>query len=187
MPPIKSSRPLAKLSAKFQPESKVEPSSDSHVSETTQKSTESKVEAKTETAVTPSPTVFVENSSPAPSNPKSALAPAVAAAVVHEEPVVFHKVETTLDYEDVDNQDWVEEEPQPVDVDADEKQQWAENNENIYENADETAETTDTYSNGLVAVALYDYQASAEDELSFDPDEVIYNIEMVLKAFNYYE
>lgn len=32
---------------------------------------------------------------------------------------------------------------------------------------------------GYVAVALYDYQASADDELSFDPDDIITNIEMV--------
>lgn len=32
---------------------------------------------------------------------------------------------------------------------------------------------------GFSAVALYDYQAAAEDEISFDPDDVITNIEMV--------
>ncbi|XP_026474851.1 drebrin-like protein [Ctenocephalides felis] len=32
---------------------------------------------------------------------------------------------------------------------------------------------------GLVAVALYDYQAAAEDEISFDPDDVITHIDMV--------
>ena len=32
---------------------------------------------------------------------------------------------------------------------------------------------------GLTAIALYDYQAAAEDELTFDPDEIITNIEMV--------
>jgi len=31
----------------------------------------------------------------------------------------------------------------------------------------------------LVAIALYDYQAGADDELSFDPDDIITNIEMV--------
>ncbi|XP_061889693.1 src substrate cortactin-like isoform X2 [Entelurus aequoreus] len=32
---------------------------------------------------------------------------------------------------------------------------------------------------GMTAVALYDYQAAGEDEISFDPDEVITNIEMI--------
>ena len=32
---------------------------------------------------------------------------------------------------------------------------------------------------GISAVALYDYQAAADDEISFDPDDVITNIEMV--------
>ena len=31
----------------------------------------------------------------------------------------------------------------------------------------------------MSAVALYDYQAMAEDEISFDPNDVITNIEMV--------
>lgn len=33
---------------------------------------------------------------------------------------------------------------------------------------------------GVVAVALYDYQAAAEDEISFDPEDVISHIEMVI-------
>nr|XP_057933382.1 src substrate cortactin-like isoform X1 [Doryrhamphus excisus] len=32
---------------------------------------------------------------------------------------------------------------------------------------------------GMTAVALYDYQAAGDDEISFDPDEVITNIEMI--------
>ncbi|XP_037103218.1 src substrate cortactin-like isoform X2 [Syngnathus acus] len=32
---------------------------------------------------------------------------------------------------------------------------------------------------GVTAVALYDYQAAGEDEISFDPDEIITNIEMI--------
>lgn len=32
---------------------------------------------------------------------------------------------------------------------------------------------------GYSAVALYDYQASADDEISFDPDDIITNIEMI--------
>ena len=36
---------------------------------------------------------------------------------------------------------------------------------------------------GLCAVALYDYQAAAEDEITFDPDDIITNIEMVSELF----
>ncbi|XP_059927114.1 src substrate protein p85-like isoform X2 [Gadus macrocephalus] len=32
---------------------------------------------------------------------------------------------------------------------------------------------------GVTAVALYDYQAAGEDEISFDPDDIITNIEMI--------
>uniref|UniRef100_A0A673HLG3 Src substrate protein p85-like n=1 Tax=Sinocyclocheilus rhinocerous TaxID=307959 RepID=A0A673HLG3_9TELE len=32
---------------------------------------------------------------------------------------------------------------------------------------------------GMTAVALYDYQAAGDDEISFDPDDVITNIEMI--------
>ena len=32
---------------------------------------------------------------------------------------------------------------------------------------------------GISAIALYDYQAMAEDEISFDPNDIITNIEMV--------
>lgn len=38
---------------------------------------------------------------------------------------------------------------------------------------------------GVTAIALYDYQAAAEDEISFDPDDVITHIDMVnLLQFN---
>ena len=36
---------------------------------------------------------------------------------------------------------------------------------------------------GISAIALYDYQANAEDEISFDPNDVITNIEMVRAYF----
>jgi hypothetical protein len=36
---------------------------------------------------------------------------------------------------------------------------------------------------GLTAVALYDYQAGDSDEISFEPDDVITNIEMVCGRF----
>lgn len=43
-------------------------------------------------------------------------------------------------------------------------------NEETYDEEEES-----TYS----AIALYDYQAAADDEISFDPDEIITNIEMI--------
>jgi len=36
---------------------------------------------------------------------------------------------------------------------------------------------------GYTAVALYDYQASADDEISFDPDDIVTNIEMIDKGW----
>ena len=33
---------------------------------------------------------------------------------------------------------------------------------------------------GLCAIALYDYQAAADDEISFDPNDIITNIEQVI-------
>ena len=44
---------------------------------------------------------------------------------------------------------------------------------------DASLENADHPSEGISAVALYDYQAAAEDEISFDPNDVITNIEMV--------
>ena len=37
---------------------------------------------------------------------------------------------------------------------------------------------------GISAVALYDYQATEEGELSFDPEDIITNIEKV-RSFSY--
>lgn len=36
---------------------------------------------------------------------------------------------------------------------------------------------------GYTAIALYDYQASADDEISFDPDDIVTNIEMIDKGW----
>ena len=44
------------------------------------------------------------------------------------------------------------------------------------------APVTSPTDEGLCAVALYDYQAAAEDEISFDPNDTITNIEMVSKT-----
>ena len=40
-------------------------------------------------------------------------------------------------------------------------------------------------SGGISAIALYDYQAMAEDEISFDPNDIITNIEMVFIFIKY--
>uniref|UniRef100_A0A8D0H782 Cortactin n=1 Tax=Sphenodon punctatus TaxID=8508 RepID=A0A8D0H782_SPHPU len=42
-------------------------------------------------------------------------------------------------------------------------------------------ENTYEYENdlGITAIALYDYQAAGDDEISFDPDDIITNIEMI--------
>jgi len=60
----------------------------------------------------------------------------------------------------------------------------------VYDNMVEEDDNEDIYDNmepnppspkgaGISAVALYDYQAMAEDEISFDPNDTITNIEMV--------
>ena len=38
---------------------------------------------------------------------------------------------------------------------------------------------------GITAIALYDYQAQADDEISFDPNDIISNIEMVSKCVRF--
>ena len=39
--------------------------------------------------------------------------------------------------------------------------------------------TGGVWGEGIRAVAIYDYQAADDDELSFDPDDIIYDIEKV--------
>uniref|UniRef100_A0A8C9UZ79 Cortactin n=1 Tax=Scleropages formosus TaxID=113540 RepID=A0A8C9UZ79_SCLFO len=60
--------------------------------------------------------------------------------------------------------------------------------EPLYQNPDEEAHyqggDEHTYTEygedlGVTAVALYDYQAAGDDEISFDPDDIITNIEMI--------
>jgi len=46
-----------------------------------------------------------------------------------------------------------------------------------YENPNE--EQASRGGGGITAIALYDYQAQADDEISFDPNDIISNIEMV--------
>ena len=51
--------------------------------------------------------------------------------------------------------------------------------EQVYENQDAYEDEAKRGGGGITAVALYDYQAMADDEISFDPNDVISNIEMV--------
>ncbi|XP_059207147.1 src substrate cortactin-like isoform X2 [Centropristis striata] len=57
--------------------------------------------------------------------------------------------------------------------------------EDLYQNPEETAAAGDAQQYeygedlGVTAVALYDYQAAGDDEISFDPDDIITNIEMI--------
>ncbi|CAB1428385.1 unnamed protein product [Pleuronectes platessa] len=65
-----------------------------------------------------------------------------------------------------------------------EPQSQADHQEELYLTPDDvkSADTQqDEYSEdvGVTAVALYDYQAAGEDEISFDPDDIITNIEMI--------
>lgn len=55
----------------------------------------------------------------------------------------------------------------------------------IYQNQEDIAEYIDD--TGIRAVALYDYQAAAEDEISFDPDDLITHIEQVSRIVVLYE
>lgn len=59
----------------------------------------------------------------------------------------------------------------------DEQPQEAVVSEPIYQNQEDLSEYIED--TGLKAIALYDYQAAADDEISFDPDDAITHIEMV--------
>ncbi|XP_034058934.1 src substrate protein p85-like [Gymnodraco acuticeps] len=69
------------------------------------------------------------------------------------------------------------------------EQENQENQEDLYQNPEETTATPEAAAGdgqleygedvGVTAVALYDYQAAGEDEISFDPDDIITNIEMI--------
>jgi len=50
--------------------------------------------------------------------------------------------------------------------------------DDLYDNMEEVIDTKKAGA-GITAIALYDYQAMAEDEISFDPNDIISNIEMV--------
>lgn len=52
----------------------------------------------------------------------------------------------------------------------------------IYQNQEDISEYIED--TGIRAVALYDYQAAADDEISFDPDDLITHIEQVRFSFD---
>merc|ERR1712059_133120 len=54
-----------------------------------------------------------------------------------------------------------------------------EDEEDIYDNMEPELQDNSKKGAGISAIALYDYQAMAEDEISFDPNDLISNIEMV--------
>ena len=39
---------------------------------------------------------------------------------------------------------------------------------------------------GIVATAMYDFQASGDDEISFDPGDTIFNIDKVRNKMHFY-
>ena len=51
--------------------------------------------------------------------------------------------------------------------------------DDTYENPNEEQASRGGGGGGITAIALYDYQAQADDEISFDPNDIISNIEMV--------
>ncbi|KAM8939675.1 src substrate cortactin isoform 2-T2 [Pelodytes ibericus] len=56
--------------------------------------------------------------------------------------------------------------------------------EAVYETTEDYQDVENTYAEyegdlGITAIALYDYQAAGDDEISFDPDDIITNIEMI--------
>lgn len=74
--------------------------------------------------------------------------------------------------------------PTPVAAPATEQTYDEPTQEDMYQNEDyQPGGDTQTYEYGedlgVTAVALYDYQAAGDDEISFDPDDIITNIEMI--------
>ena len=107
----------------------------------------------------------------APLSPPPTIASPVSPPQQHvaQTPERWSMAETV---EEVDDAAWKE-------VDEQDDSAWKDDEVPNYmqesSNLETVAEETGT---GLVAVALYDYQAAAEDELSFDPDDVITNIQI---------
>ncbi|XP_078111804.1 src substrate cortactin isoform X2 [Sander vitreus] len=119
-----------------------------------------------ETAKAPSP---VPASSPSPTpSPTPPVQPAAAPAYQKSAAVSYDAAEEN-------GESLYEAEPHIPDAEP----------EDLYQTPEETAAAADgqqyEYGEdlGLTAVALYDYQAAGDDEISFDPDDIITNIEMI--------
>merc|ERR1711913_139330 len=67
------------------------------------------------------------------------------------------------------------------DVPPEEDVESSDEDDNVYDSMEPAKETSGAngHSGGISAIALYDYQAMADDEISFDPNDIITNIEMV--------
>ena len=74
-------------------------------------------------------------------------------------------------------------EPEPEPQGYDDQQQGYDDQQQGYDQADrgqvQESEDAQPQGEGLTARALYDYQAEGEDELTFDPDEIITDIEQI--------
>ncbi|KAM8762527.1 src substrate cortactin isoform 4-T5 [Acanthopagrus schlegelii] len=122
-----------------------------------------------ETAKAPSP-VPAASPSPTPS-PTPAVQPAAAATFQNAEDVSHDAAEENGEplYEPEPQTQYAQQEDQDQD---------------LYQTpAETTAGDGQQYDYGedlgVTAVALYDYQAAGDDEISFDPDDIITNIEMI--------
>lgn len=157
-PPAKTVRPVAKITQKFEPTPQAPaPRSPSPV----------KPEPVAEPKVIPQQQEPVRQEEPQPEHVTPEHQPP-APQPAHNNHATWNLAETI---EEVDDDAWKEEQ-----VSA-----WQHQETGTYIQESSNLETVDEENGtGLTAIALYDYQAAAEDELTFDPDEIITNIEMVL-------
>ncbi|XP_037650973.1 src substrate cortactin-like isoform X4 [Sebastes umbrosus] len=123
-----------------------------------------------ETARAPSP-VPAASPSPSPSPTPSPTPPVQTVAA--PAPAYQKTEEVSHDTAEENREQLYEAEPQNQNQEAPQ--------EDLYRTPEDTAAAGDEYGEdlGVTAVALYDYQAAGEDEISFDPDDIITNIEMI--------
>ncbi|KAM9366734.1 src substrate cortactin isoform 2-T2 [Symphorus nematophorus] len=120
-----------------------------------------------ETAKAPSPVPAAASPSPTPS-PTPPVQPAAAPT--------YENTEEVYDAAEENGEKQFEAEPQ---------NQYAQQaDQDLYQNPEENAAGDGQQYEygedlGVTAVALYDYQAAGDDEISFDPDDIITNIEMI--------
>lgn len=180
-PPSKSARPMAKIAHKFETQSSLTPAQQEppvkHIPQVKQPVWQSQA-PEVKPPVVPEPIVRESAmASPVPEPPASSPPPIVAAPVPQTQQYITHSQERWNDelaeaVEQVEHGAWKEVDEEEDAWKDEEDTGYAQENTNLETVAEETG-------TGLVAVALYDYQAAAEDELSFDPDDIIMNIEMI--------